>query len=724
MLKGLGKTLAVLMLTLTLGVMVTYASGKMQVKIGERVDLFAETQNPSATLKWIVKKGTEILSTQTTRNFTFMFPAQGEYTVNLTATAGKTVENTTVSVLAGDLYANVPSEGGEGTVGPVGNGTPLRITLETLPQETPEKTVHLLGDSGKVGFNLEKSTGEILEYRIDRNIFLDSDGNGVSDDDIDNANDNSYLNGQTWQADYKSGESPNIVAEATLVDKSGRKAKEQVQIVFDPLDTTGDPIAVLDVSPVPDPQDSMVHLYNDPHKVTFYARKSKGKILEYRIDKDILTDSDGNGNKADDIDNLNDPSFKTGDVWETEYPKSEFPASNQIIAQLTVVGEGGKGSRVQKGLMFGSKPIPPGASLADQGGVRLSSDKDFVVKGDPITFTVLGLALAPDQYTFAWDFNGDGKAEQETEGVNTIQNIYDAAGVYTVKVNITDKQGNTAEKDLEIVVKDTIVTKADFSFTVDGNTVQFKDLSTVSINLSDKNLSYQWSFGDTDPAGYESQRSQIGLSDPVYTYSKSGTYIVTLMVTDSDKVTDSKSAEVEIAQDLAQPGVTTPAEATPAQPAQTAPVSGGSLVLKILKVILYLILIIVALLILAIGGILAVLKAKHPSLTFEELVDELKNKILSLIGAHDFEGPSPEALPRMPTSSPRPHAPEPSSSDASEASAPQVTEPAWAKKKDIIEGEVEPSTGPGSDEKKDDNSTKPRPVNEQGPTPDWLKNVK
>jgi PKD repeat protein len=704
MLKSLWKTLAVLAISLTMGVTGAWASAKMQVKIGEMVDLTAESQNPSASFKWIVKRGEEILSTQTARNFSFIFPTQGEYVINLNATSGKSVENTIINVMVGDLYPSVAQGGSEPGASTTGGGTPLRITLETLPVMDIQKSVHLLGDSGQVSFNLEKSLGEIVEYRIDRNIFADSDGNGVSNDDIDNANDNSYLTGQTWKTDYKSGESPKIVAEMTLVDKAGRKAKQQVQIVFDPVDTKGDPLAVLDVSPEPDPKDNLVHLFNDPHKVSFYARKSKGKILEYRIDKDTFTDSDGNGNPADDIDNLNDPSFKTGDVWETEYTKTD----KQIIAQLIVVGEGGKGSRVQKGLIFGTKPIPVGAALSEQGGVRLTADKEFVMKGDPITFTVQGLALALDQYTFGWDFNGDGTDEQETDGINTIQNIYDAAGVYTAKVKITDKQGNTAEKTLEIVVKDTVVTKADFSFEINGNTVQFKDLSTALMSLADKTLDYQWSFGDTDPAGYESQKDQIGVASPSYAYSKAGTYIVTLTVTDKDNVTDSKSAEIKIEQDLA-PAEGQPVEQTPAATGGT----GGSFILKLIKVVLYLVLIIVALLVLTVGGVLAALKAKHPTLTFEELVEELKNKILSLIGAHDFESPvSPEGLPKMPSATP--HA-----TMHEEVSATQTTggaeAPAWTKKKEIIEGEVE---------KDDEPKGPPPPVNEQGPTPDWLKNVK
>ena len=709
--------LATLILTLTVGVAGAWASARMQVKIGDTVDLTAESQNLSATYKWIVKQGEEILSTQTARNFSFRFPTQGDYVINLTATSGKSVENTVIEVLAGDLYSSVEQGGAEpGT--PTASGTPLRITLETLPTMDADKTVHLLGDSGKVSFNLEKSLGEILEYRIDRNIFLDSDGNGVSNDDIDNANDNSYLTGQAWGTEYKSGESPKIVAEMTLVDKSGRKAKQQVQIVFDPMDTKGDPLAVLDVTPEPDSKDGLVHLFNDPHKVTFYARKSKGKILEYRIDKDTFTDSDGNGNPADDIDNLNDPSFKTGDVWETEYAKTD----NQIIAQLIVVGEGGKGSRVQRGLLFGTKPIPVGASLGEQGGVRLTADKEFVMKGDPITFTVQGLALSMDQYTFSWDFEGDGKADREIEGVNTTDNIYDIPGVTNVKVLITDKQGNKVEKTLEIVVKDAVVTKADFSFEVNGNTVTFKDLSTAAMSLADKSLDYQWSFGDTDPAGYESQKEQIGLASPTYTFNKAGTYIVTLTVTDKDKVTDSRSAEVTIDQNLVVPVEGQPAEEAPVATGETG--TGGSFLMKLIKVVLYLILIIVALLVLTVGGTLAVLKAKHPTLTFEELVEEFKNKVLSMIGAHDFEehAPHTEGLPKMPTSTPR----TPISEDTSVSDTSATPEaPAWTKKKEVIEGEVEPSTSSGSDEKDDDEPKgPPPPVGEQGPTPDWLKGVK
>ncbi len=707
MIKRLISSLAILVLVLSFSVTGALASAKMQVKIGERVDITAESVNPNATFKWVVKQGEEIISTQTTRNFSFQFPIQGEYTVNVTAANRNVVENTTVQILVGDLYPGP----WVGVPDPLTGGVsaPFSLVLETLPGLSADKRISLLGDGGRVSFSLEKSVGDILEYRIDKNIFIDSDGNGVGNDDIDNSGDSSYLTGKSWQTDYKLGEAPKIVAEVTLVDKQGRKAKEQTEIVFEKLDTTGDPLAVLEVSPEPDAKDNLIHLYDDPHSVTFYSRNSKGKVLEYRIDKDIFTDSDGNGKPGDDIDNLNDLSFKNGDVWITTYAKSD----KQIIAQLIAVGEGGKGSRVQKGFVFGDKPLPPTSSVS--GGIRLVADKEFVVKGNPITFSVEGLALSQDQYTLAWDFNGDGTVDQEIEGRNVAKNIYDIPGVFTVKVKITDTQGNTAEKTHEIVVKDTVVTKADFSSETDGNTVHFKDLSTVAMNLADKALVYEWSFGDTDPAGYEKQKGQTGIQSPTYTYAKAGKYIVTLAVADADQVTDSRVAEIEIAQDLVAPGaVISPAE-TPV-PEGGKPASGGSLALKIIKALLYMILAVVTLAILAVGGFLGFLKAKNPSLTFEELVEEFKHKVSSVIGAHDDDlGAShEEGYPKMPTGAPRPKAEE-------EAPAPEPSKaPDWAKKGEAIEGVVEDaSTGLAPE-----SNTPPSPVGEQGPVPDWLKGVK
>jgi len=723
MFQFLKKATATLLITLLIGVASVMASGKMEVKIGERVDLVGESALLNPQYKWVVKKGKDILGTQSARNFSFQFPTQGEYTVNLTATAGSVVENTTILVLAGERYQR-PSVDLPDIVEP--GVIPLRLNLQTLPPMDAESQVTLLGD-GKVQFLLSDSVGEILEYRIDKNIFEDSDGNGVANDDIDNADHNSYLTGAPWSADYKQGESAKIVAEVTLVNKNGKKAKQQVEIVFREHRTTGDPVAKLEVLPPEDPKDGLVHLYADPHIVSFYSRPSEGKILEYRIDSNIFVDSDGDGDPKNDIDNVDDISFKTGDVFTVEYAKTD----EQIIAQLIVVGEGGKGSRVQKGLVFGEKPLPPAPTLedVDEGGIRLTADKDYVVKGDPITFTVVGLSLGPDQYIFEWDFDGDGEVDKETEGINSVEHIYDFPGVFEAMVAITDAEGNTADRSFLIISKDTEVTKADFSFEVDINTVTFANLSTVATNLADKRLDYQWSFGDTDEAGYEAQKDQIGEKNPVYTYNYAGKYLVTLTITDADQVTDSKSAEVEILQDLGA----VPDELITEEPGAPEIEEEGNVFVKFFKIFLYLILIAIVLILLIVGGFLAFFKIQHPDLTFEELVDEFKAKLLEKLGVHEMVPPAEEGIPKPPAPEPtvsEPSAEEPSleskEPEPSEKEAPEepVEEPAevgptpsWMKEKEVIEGEVEEEPAePAAPEPSDEETTPPPPETEALPS--------
>ena len=66
------------------------ASGKMEVKMGDKVTLQAEDLS-GGSFKWVVKKGKDILSTQNTSILNYTFNQQGEYDVTLTITdsAGK-----------------------------------------------------------------------------------------------------------------------------------------------------------------------------------------------------------------------------------------------------------------------------------------------------------------------------------------------------------------------------------------------------------------------------------------------------------------------------------------------------------------------------------------------------------------------------------------------------------------------------------------------------------
>ncbi|MFA6305549.1 MAG: PKD domain-containing protein [Candidatus Gracilibacteria bacterium] len=64
-------------------------------------------------------------------------------------------------------------------------GTSIKAVLETTPKSAEDNTVYLSGDTGVVTFNFSNSQGNIASYSIDKNIYFDTDGNGIKTDDND-----------------------------------------------------------------------------------------------------------------------------------------------------------------------------------------------------------------------------------------------------------------------------------------------------------------------------------------------------------------------------------------------------------------------------------------------------------------------------------------------------------------------------------------------------------
>ncbi|QQR84006.1 PKD domain-containing protein [Candidatus Peregrinibacteria bacterium] len=622
------------------------------------------------------------------------------------------VQNTTIWVLAGERY---PRPFG------VDNGAPgdekdFAIVLETLPVRGADQVVRLQED-GKLMFDLSKSKGSILEYRIDRNVFKDSDGNGVANDDIDNANDDSYLLGSPWVTYYSNDELNGLVAQVTLVSDTGETLVEQVPIETGTVKQIGNPVALLDILPYPHQQNQTVYLTSTPRTVGFYAGRSTGAIVEYRIDRNIFEDSDGDGDPTNDIDNLNDISFTNGDVWSTDYAETD----DQIIAQLIVVGQDGKATLVQRELVFADGPDLLTTSEADT-VIRLEADKPMVQVGDPVLFTVKGLQQSLEQYLFEWDFNGDDQIDLETEAVNTTLHIYDQPGVFDAKVTIRDREGNFALKSFEVTSKEVQPLSAYFESDINDLRVSFTDQSAAPENAV---LSYLWSFGETDEAQYESQKTALYEQNPTYEYATPGTYRVTLTVTDDQGQSDTYSTELVVGEVLAAPTENTPNSTETDSQANAS----SSFFKRLLKGLLYFFLGGFILIFLILSTVVLAFKIKHSDLTFGEVIDELKHKVESLFGMHEpYEaGHQPDPEPQQPLdheseSDPKPTKPE-QAVESSDDSA------AWVGNRDVIEGEVveKPDRGSngelnGSGHDTTSNSNSPSEDN-KGPVPDWLKGV-
>ncbi|MGD9222022.1 MAG: PKD domain-containing protein [Desulfobacteraceae bacterium] len=136
--------------------------------------------------------------------------------------------------------------------------------------------------------------------------------------------------------------------------------------------------------------------------------------------------------------------------------------------------------------------------------------------------------------SYQWNF-GDGTSSSQANPSHT----YATGGTFSVSLTVTDNCGDTdtVTRDVSIVPNNPPV--ADFSATANHLTVQFSDTSSDS----DGNIqSRQWRFGD----GASSDQTH-----PSHTYSASGTYPVSLLITDDDGSQDTLTKQITVVANVA-----------------------------------------------------------------------------------------------------------------------------------------------------------------------------
>ncbi len=176
-----------------------------------------------------------------------------------------------------------------------------------------------------------------------------------------------------------------------------------------------------------------------------------------------------------------------------------------------------------------SRPAPAFAGLPILGCTPLQ-----VNFSDSSTFTT---GTAPANRT--WTFGDGGTASNNNQ---TTSHIYTKAGVYSVKLKVTDWNGCADSLTRYGYVQARHPT-ADFSVSKQnacvGDVITFTNLSFGATSLS-----YKWSFGDGDTA--------VSLG-PTHSYTTPGSYAVRLIVTDSTGCSDTltKAAHITITRPVA-----------------------------------------------------------------------------------------------------------------------------------------------------------------------------
>lgn len=232
------------------------------------------------------------------------------------------VQDSSVKILIGDDFLFPLTAGENQNTNLTLKELPLQAKLKTLPALQSDGKIHLNGLDDLVTFFSAESAGDIKEYRLDKNIYFDSNGDGVLDNDVDNQSDASLKTGENWTTAFSKNWGKTI-AQLTVVDQSNQTSSVQVEVVFDEnnLQIKTELKAELFSLPEVSATDQKIHLIGDSGMVTVLGKHSTGEIVEYRIDRNIYFDSDQNGKPNDDIDNLDHPSLYTGENFTTAYKK-------------------------------------------------------------------------------------------------------------------------------------------------------------------------------------------------------------------------------------------------------------------------------------------------------------------------------------------------------------------------------------------------------------------
>ncbi len=200
---------------------------------------------------------------------------------------------------------------------------------------------------------LNNSSGPApLSYTWDFDLSRDSDGDGSAQNDKDSQEENPQFTFNDYgsyqvrlDVTGKGGIKDNVVRTVTLV-----KGQLPKNVQLDPSKSLQ---AVLITVPEVNELDRKIHLTREKNKVTFFGGYSIGKIREYRIDRNVFQDSDGDGIKNNDIDNKNTLSFTNGSgISYTFLPQP-------IEVQLTVVGDNNIMDQVTVPIIFDDAVVLP-----------------------------------------------------------------------------------------------------------------------------------------------------------------------------------------------------------------------------------------------------------------------------------------------------------------------------------------------------------------------------
>ncbi len=206
--------------------------------------------------------------------------------------------------------------------------------------------------------------------------------------------------------------------------------------------------------------------------------------------------------------------FGDGDTSNIKNPTHTYTAPGYYNVSLSITNSNGCDSTIIKDSLI-YITVDTAAFICDT----------VVCSGTPISFTnnSIGVSLH-----YSWNF-GDGSPISTLKNPSHIYNV-DSTTFFTVILNISDTNGCTSSSQKQIKVSKPVA-----NFT--SNTM-FASCPPLFANFNDSSsldvTTWYWTFGDTASG----TNNHSGIENPQHYYSASGTYDLTLLVTNADGCED------------------------------------------------------------------------------------------------------------------------------------------------------------------------------------------
>jgi PKD repeat protein len=211
--------------------------------------------------------------------------------------------------------------------------------------------------------------------------------------------------------------------------------------------------------------------------------------------------------------------FGDGTTSVNQHPIHTYASSGIFKVYLTVTNINGCPSTFVRDVLVLPLPV---------------SDFTYTLSclGDTTTFTDLSVGYGTYIVSWFWDF-GDGSS-------STLQNpahLYNTSGAYTVTLSVVDSHGCSNSITMIVDVYQLPIASFINSSACCGDTTYFNNASTPIGSI----ISWDWDFGDGNFST---------LQNPWNKYGSSGTYSVTLIVTDTNGCGDTVSNTIVVDSSL------------------------------------------------------------------------------------------------------------------------------------------------------------------------------